>query len=94
MFISPTGVTFKVTYSPSATSIIFLTSFVVIAWTALPAVLVLAAAVRCIVILWRYYRSSYYRSTPKPYLRVLFNKGRYGEYLTYHMLRQYEKDGR
>ena len=41
----------------------------------------------------QYKSSSYYQSTKHPYLAVLFNKGRYGEYLTYKRLRKAEKDG-
>ena len=40
-----------------------------------------------------YKNGSYYRDTHMPYLAVKFNLGRNGEYLTYHELEKYEKDG-
>lgn len=43
--------------------------------------------------LWQYNRSSYRQVTGNSFLAVLFDKGRYGEYLTYRCLRTYEKQG-
>lgn len=40
-----------------------------------------------------YRRTSYYSCTKKPYYRAAFDRGNYGEYLTYMVLRKYEKDG-
>ena len=40
-----------------------------------------------------YQKTAYYQVTKNPYLSVLFDKGRYGEYLTYKNLKNYEKDG-
>lgn len=38
-------------------------------------------------------KTTYYQITHVPYFRVRCNLGRYGEYLTYRYLRQYEKEG-
>lgn len=38
-------------------------------------------------------KTSYYRVTKTPYLQVIFNLGKYGEYLTYKHLRHYEQGG-
>ncbi len=38
-------------------------------------------------------KTTYYQITHVPYFRVRRNLGRYGEYLTYRYLRQYEKEG-
>lgn len=43
--------------------------------------------------LWQYNNSSYRQTTGNSFLTVLFDKGRYGEYLTYQYLRVYEKQG-
>lgn len=44
-------------------------------------------------ILWQYNNSSYRQVTGNSFLAVLFDKGRYGEYLTYRYLSAYEKQG-
>ncbi len=41
----------------------------------------------------KYKKSAYYSITRLPYLSVRLNFGRYGEYLIYKNLVQYEKDG-
>lgn len=38
-------------------------------------------------------KTAYYQITHVPYFRVRRNLGRYGEYLTYRYLREYEKEG-
>ena len=43
--------------------------------------------------LWQYNNSSYRQVTGNSFLAVLFDKGRYGEYLTYRYLSAYEKQG-
>lgn len=40
-----------------------------------------------------YKKSSYYKSTKLPLLKVILDKGKYGEYLTYKNLKKYEKNG-
>lgn len=40
-----------------------------------------------------YRKTVYFKITHKSYLSVLFDKGAYGEYLTYCNLKKYEKDG-
>lgn len=40
-----------------------------------------------------YKKTNYYESTRKALIWLLFDKGAYGEYLTYKYLRKYEKDG-
>lgn len=40
-----------------------------------------------------YKKSSYFKSTKLPLLKVMFDKGKYGEYLTYKYLNKYEKSG-
>ena len=40
-----------------------------------------------------YKATTYYQITQVAYLKMLFDKGRYGEYLTYKNLRKYEDDG-
>ena len=40
-----------------------------------------------------YKSSAYYQITKSPYLSVHFNKGKYGEYLIYTLLRDFEKKG-
>jgi len=40
-----------------------------------------------------YKRSSYYKQTNNPFWYVRRDTGMYGEYLTYHHLKEYEKDG-
>ena len=44
-------------------------------------------------VLWQYNHSSYRQVTGNSFLAVLFDKGRYGEYLIYRFLRAYEKQG-
>jgi hypothetical protein len=51
------------------------------------------------IILWyvvetsRYKKTDYYKTTHKSFGTVRFDKGNYGEYLTYIYLRKYEEDG-
>lgn len=40
-----------------------------------------------------YKKSSYFKLTKLPLLKVMFDKGKYGEYLTFKYLRKYEKYG-
>lgn len=40
-----------------------------------------------------YKKTSYYKSTRNQLLPVMFDKGKYGEYLTYKYLKEYEKSG-
>lgn len=52
-----------------------------------------------LIILWycfsssAYQKTDYYNTTHKTLLTVFFDKGNYGEYLTYKYLRDYEADG-
>lgn len=46
-----------------------------------------------VVNVWLYKKTAYYQITGYPYLSVMFDLGRYGEYLTYKYLRSYEADG-
>lgn len=41
----------------------------------------------------KYKKCSYYKITHNPYLRVRYNVGKHGEYLTYRYLRKFEKAG-
>ena len=51
------------------------------------------------IIIWYYLSSSvykktdYYKTTHKPFLAMRFDKGNFGEYLTYMYIRGYESDG-
>lgn len=40
-----------------------------------------------------YRQTTYYKSTHNPYFKIVFDKGLYGEYLTYMDLRPFEKQG-
>lgn len=42
---------------------------------------------------WIYRRTAYYKVTHRPFSRMRFDAGNYGEYLTYRKLRKYEKRG-
>lgn len=54
---------------------------------------VVIGIIYCVVKISNYKKSAYYSVTKNSYLSVLFNKGRYGEYLTYQYLRHYEEQG-
>lgn len=54
---------------------------------------VVIGVIYCVVKISNYRKSAYYNVTKNSYLSVLFNKGRYGEYLTYQYLRHYEDQG-
>lgn len=41
----------------------------------------------------QYKKSSYYKITKNPYSSVKYDKGRYGEYLTYKNLKRFERNG-
>ena len=60
-----------------------------------PALLLVLAliAVWYVVSAALYKRTDYYKTTHKSWLRVRFDTGYYGEYLTYLALSRYEKDG-
>lgn len=53
----------------------------------------LVAAFTIIFVVKSYHASSYYASTGVPFLKLIFNKGKRGEYTVYRKLRKYEKDG-
>lgn len=55
--------------------------------------IILFALATWVFMLWQYNSSSYRQVTGNSFLTVLLDKGRYGEYLTYHYLRAYEKQG-
>lgn len=63
-----------------------------ILWIPVGAVLLVWAAFWAIKII-RYMRSTYYKATKLPYIRLLRDLGKYGEYLTYEKLRSFEKRG-
>lgn len=55
------------------------------------------AVILCLIIyvvnVWQYKKTAYYQITGYSYLSMLFDLGRYGEYLTYKCLRPYENEG-
>lgn len=59
--------------------------------------MICVAAVLCLIIyvinVCLYKKTAYYQITGYPYLSVMLDLGRYGEYLTYKCLRSYEKEG-
>ena len=42
---------------------------------------------------WQYKKSAYYQITKNSYFSTRFDKGKYGEYLTYKALRYFERNG-
>ena len=57
---------------------------------------VLAAALFALIFFYydqKYKKTSYYKNTKQPYLSVLNNSGRYGEYLAYKKLERLENSG-
>ena len=59
--------------------------------------LISLAVILCLIIyvvnVWQYKKTAYYQITGYSYLAMLFDLGRYGEYLTYKCLRPYENEG-
>ena len=59
--------------------------------------LISLAVILCLIIyvvnVWQYKKTAYYQITGYSYLSMLFDLGRYGEYLTYKCLRPYENEG-
>lgn len=55
--------------------------------------LVFALIAYCIYPIISYRKTNYFKITHNSFFSVYFDKGRYGEYLTYKYLRKYEKDG-
>lgn len=62
-----------------------------------PVILIPVTVVTVITVLLykykQYKKSSYYQITKNPYLFIRFDKGKYGEYLTYKCLRYFENNG-
>lgn len=59
-------------------------------------ILILSAvvvAVFLLIVIKNYKKSTYYQTTKMPFLRMAFDTGRLGEYLTYNELKDYEKSG-
>lgn len=50
-------------------------------------------AAGCYFINYKYKQSSYYKVTKQPYIRVRWDLGLYGEYMTYKCLKHFEKEG-
>ena len=59
--------------------------------------LISLGVVLCLIVyvinVFLYKKTAYYQITGYPYLSVMFDLGKYGEYLTYKCLRSYEKEG-
>lgn len=59
--------------------------------------MICVAVVLCLIVyvinVCLYKKTAYYQITGYPYLSVMFDLGKYGEYLTYKRLRSYEKAG-
>ena len=59
--------------------------------------IICVAVVLCLIVyvinVCLYKKTAYYQITGYPYLSVMFDLGKYGEYLTYKCLRSYEKEG-
>lgn len=61
--------------------------------------MILIFLIIALIILWyclsesAYKKTDYYKTTHKPFLTMRFDKGNFGEYLTYKYLRGYEADG-
>lgn len=64
-------------------------------WLFSPVILIPLALIILVWILkYKDYKdSAYYRITKNSYFSVMFDLGRWGEYLTYRHLKKFEKDG-
>lgn len=57
------------------------------------AIVVIGLAAALFVVIHQYKKSTYYQVTGNSYFSVIFDLGKYGEYLTYKYLRAYEEEG-
>lgn len=72
--------------------LIFLCSLFPILWIPVIAELIVWLALTAVKII-RYRRGAYWKATKLPYIKLGYDLGKYGEYLTYEKLRRFEKNG-